>query len=355
VATISKYEGKRGVRWQVKIRRQGRTQSASFPTRKLAEDWGRKVENDIALSAYLPEQRKPISHTTAELIDLYMERILPQKAPGTQRKNRFILNWWKNNIGDTPVQNVTTALLEDYKHILSRQKGFTNGTTNLYLNTLSPAFTWAASPRLGWIARSPFTALRRLPTKGRLPLVTNEEIERLLYWCERSKNPLLHIYVRVILATGARREEILRAQWKQVSFTRKTITIMNTKNKEDRVIPIEPGTLEILREYYEERTNDENFATFDSSQKIFPQKTFWGAWRKARQRAGLEWLRLHDCRHVTASRLAEAGADIALIGEILGHKHISSTMIYRHLTERHTAGILEKMAGTMFPKTERGT
>jgi integrase len=350
VATISKYEGKRGIRWQVKIRRQGRQQSASFPTKRQAEDWSRKVENQIVIDTYLPEQNKPLAHSTAELIDLYCERILPEKAPGTQRKQRKILEWWKSNLGDTHVQNVTTALLEDYKRILSRQKHFTNGTVNVYLNSLSPVFVWAASPRLNWISRNPFNGVRRLPEKGRLPLVTDEEINRLLEWCDKSKSPLLGLYVRLILATGMRREECLRLQWKQINFARRAVTVLNTKNKEDRVIPLSSSVLEYLKQEHDFLNNDDNWHVFDSSQRVFPQVTFWGAWRKARQRAGLEWLRLHDCRHITATRLAEAGGDIATIAEILGHKNIKSTMRYRHQTERHTAGILEKMATEMFQK-----
>jgi len=242
----TKYEGKKGISWNVRVRRHGKDYAATFPTKKMATEWATRMEHDLIRDAHFLMPDKPIMHTTGELIDLYLERILPHQSPGTHRKQRQRLLWWKSVLGDTHVQNVTTALLEDYKHVLSRQKGYTNGTVNLYLNSLSPCFSWAVSPRLGWITRSPFTDLRRLPTKGRLPLVTNEEIDWLLYWSERSKNPRHHVYVRLILATGARREEVLRATWKQVSFPRKTLTIINTKNKEDRVIPIEPGTLEIL-------------------------------------------------------------------------------------------------------------
>jgi hypothetical protein len=64
------------------------------------------------------------------------------------------------------VLSVTTAMIEEYKHMLSKR--LANGTVNLYLRTLSPVFTFAASPRLGWIPRSPFQDVRLLPVKGRM-------------------------------------------------------------------------------------------------------------------------------------------------------------------------------------------
>ena len=50
--------------------------------------------------------------------------------------------------------SVTTAMIEEYKHMLSKR--LANGTVNLYRRTLSLVFPFAASARLGWIPRSPF-------------------------------------------------------------------------------------------------------------------------------------------------------------------------------------------------------
>jgi hypothetical protein len=84
MATIRKYEGKSGVSWQVRIRKRGKLLNGSFPTKRLAEDWARKIENDIVEQAHFPERVKPQYHTVGELIDLYIDRMLPQKAEGTQ-------------------------------------------------------------------------------------------------------------------------------------------------------------------------------------------------------------------------------------------------------------------------------
>ena len=184
MATITKYEGKGKISWQVKVRKGGKYHSASFPTKKLAEEWSRDLEHQITQEQYFPERaQKSASHTVGELIDLYLERIVPLKAPATQQVQRRVFTWWKENLGDTPLTNVTTPLLEDYKHLLMTQKHYAPGTVNRFLNILSPCFTYAASPRLGWIASNPFQHIKRLKEEPRRPMVTDEELNTLLWYC----------------------------------------------------------------------------------------------------------------------------------------------------------------------------
>src|SRR5712691_5524537 len=118
MATFSKYEGKGKTTWTAKVRKGGKYQRATFPSKKQAEDWSRQLEADIVNERYFPERAlRSASHTVGDLIDLYTERIVPQKSPETQRKQYRILGWWKDLLGDTPLTNLTVARLEDYKYM----------------------------------------------------------------------------------------------------------------------------------------------------------------------------------------------------------------------------------------------
>ena len=58
--TITKYSGKRGTTWQVRIRRHGKERSASFPTRKMTEEGSRKTNtNLIEIPTYLNANPPP--------------------------------------------------------------------------------------------------------------------------------------------------------------------------------------------------------------------------------------------------------------------------------------------------------
>src|SRR5215467_8778492 len=137
VATFTKYEAKRGTSWMVRIRKNGKSFTETFPTKKMGQEWATKMENAIIEQAHFPERTTPAYHSIGELIDTYTERMLPQLAPKTQKTHRTILRWWKKQLADTAVTTVNPRLIEDYKHLLLRKHKA--ATTNLYLNVLSSA------------------------------------------------------------------------------------------------------------------------------------------------------------------------------------------------------------------------
>ncbi|WP_341865268.1 tyrosine-type recombinase/integrase [Gluconacetobacter entanii] len=76
-------------------------------------------------------------------------------------------------------------------------------------------------------------------------------------------------------------------------------------------------------------------------------------WRRLRARAGLDTLRIHDLRHSFASDALHLGADLTMIGRLLGHTQVQTTARYAHLkTEpiRETANkISEAISGALGP------
>jgi len=72
------------------------------------------------------------------------------------------------------------------------------------------------------------------------------------------------------------------------------------------------------------------------------------AWQLIRAKADLKDFRFHDLRHTAASYLAMSGAGLREIGDILGHKSISMTKRYSHLTEDHKHRTVSKMVHAVF-------
>ena len=73
------------------------------------------------------------------------------------------------------------------------------------------------------------------------------------------------------------------------------------------------------------------------------------AFRAARDRAGItKDCSIHALRHAFATHLLESGADVHTIQRLMGHGHISSTLRYFHLADKHLAATpspLELLAG----------
>lgn len=68
----------------------------------------------------------------------------------------------------------------------------------------------------------------------------------------------------------------------------------------------------------------------------------------ALRKAQIEDFRWHDLRHSAASYLAMNGASLAEIAEILGHKTLAMVKRYAHLSEQHTASVVERMNERIF-------
>ena len=62
-----------------------------------------------------------------------------------------------------------------------------------------------------------------------------------------------------------------------------------------------------------------------------PKITLQRAWQRARVRAKLPHIRLHDLRHSAASEMVNAGVDLYTVGAVLGHRDARSTKRYAHL------------------------
>jgi integrase len=60
---------------------------------------------------------------------------------------------------------------------------------------------------------------------------------------------------------------------------------------------------------------------------------FQHPWRRIRERAGLAGVRIHDLRHTYASNAVSSGMPIQMVGRLLGHTQIQTTMRYAHLAD----------------------
>jgi len=166
--------------------------------------WHQQTEADIRRVKYFQtaEARK---HTFGELIDRYVETVLPRK-PKSAKKQAAQLQWWKEQIGDRLLGDITTVLIVEI-----RDK-FVNGTTrrgskrspatvNRYLAVLSHAFSVAVN-EWQWLTDSPVKRLKQKESNGRIRFLSDDERDRLLQSCRESKNKYLYLVVLIALSTG---------------------------------------------------------------------------------------------------------------------------------------------------------
>ncbi len=136
------------------------------------------------------------------------------------------------------------------------------------------------------------------------------------------------------LLTGMRLSEILTLLWADVNLETNLITIRAeiSKSKKSRKIPISQTLRKLLVEQRMKNYQSGHvFVThlgvpYSPNNPSALKRTF----TTARRNAEIKDFRFHDLRHTAATRMAENGASIIAVKEILGHASITTTMKYFH-------------------------
>jgi len=314
-----------------------------------AKCWAAQTETAIREGRFFAaaEARR---HTAGDLIDRYVRDVLPNGSSDLRNRRRQ-LEWWRREIGHYALADVTPALLAERRDTLLNEVG-ANGkrrapaTVVRYLAALSHVLSVAVK-EWGWLDDNPMGKVRKpAEPRGRVRFLSDEERGRLLEACKAADDPTLYPIVVLALATGMRQGEIMGLTWADVDFERGRVVLHNTKNGERRAPPLSPHVREVLAEWAKVRRLDTPlvFPRPTKGAPTFPHR----AWARAVAAAELEDFRFHDLRHSCASYLAMNGASLMEIAEVLGHKTLAMVRRYAHLSDGHTAGVVERMNARIF-------
>lgn len=343
----------RGGRFHVQVRMSGfPSRTASFPTRRQAERWAKTVEADMIEGRHFRnvEARR---RTVAEAIDRYLREELPKKRGSTARAN---LPWWKANIGQLKLADVTPAILVEHRGKLAREsyaratpgsahssvKGEARRfkrsprTVNRYIAALSHVFT-IARREWHWVSHNPFDGVGKFPEgPGRSRYLSAEERGRLL--AETAKDPTLHLLTVLALSTAARAGELLNLKWPDVDLREQRLLFRVTKNAEPRVVWVHGEAFKLLKEHAQVRRLDGRLFANATGGRYDYLKPF----KAACAAAAVADFRFHDLRHSAATYLAREGASEQQLRAIGGWRS-SIVRRYVHLAAEDAREVLAKM------------
>ncbi|MFT3947943.1 MAG: tyrosine-type recombinase/integrase [Agriterribacter sp.] len=138
-------------------------------------------------------------------------------------------------------------------------------------------------------------------------------------------------------SSGLRVSEVVGMKVWQIDSRRMQLTIQQAKGKKDRIVPLSPVLLVMLREYYTMYRPRKNGYLFEGDNKDEPYsaRSFQKVLQQAKERAGiLKPGSTHALRHSFATHLLDKGTDISMIMKLLGHNDLKTTLRYLHVTNR---------------------
>jgi integrase/recombinase XerD len=196
----------------------------------------------------------------------------------------------------------------------------------------------------------------RTPDHDVLPAVlTRPQVADLLAHVRlrRYRTPLKLIY-----ACGLRLSECLSLTIHDIRGPENKLFIRNGKGHQDRVVPLPSAIYQDLRRYWSfhrhpllifpnvgrgNRSLDALAARMHQATGPMPPSSLQRLLILARKQLNFPDASVHSLRHSFATHMLEAGAHLHTIQKLLGHKQITSTMVYLHLTHQTTRDALTLM------------
>jgi integrase/recombinase XerD len=164
-------------------------------------------------------------------------------------------------------------------------------------------------------------------------VLSKEEIKAIL---EAPKNLKHKAMLSMIYSCGLRRSELLNLIPNDIDSKRNVVIIRQSKGKKDRITPLSPKILELLRDYYKEYSP--KIYLFEGQEKNTPYsaRSLEEVLKKSITLAKINKpVTLHWLRHSYATHLLESGTDLRYIQELLGHNSSKTTEIYTHVSTKN--------------------
>lgn len=301
------------------------------------------------------------SCTVQELYDDWIESYRKTVADSTFLKTTQV---FKNHIlpafGKYRIHQISARIIE--KQVEGWSKNFVRFKT--FFNYFNRMMTWAFKRQL--IAQNPclLVTLPRVVKKKKdeeLQFYSKKELLTLLKVLKEKAPLKWYCFFHILAYTGLRKGELLALQWKDISFTRRELTIDKSlalapdniyyvkepKNQtSERTIILDDGTVALLKKWKIEQAKfllKSGHNALGTDQLVFSKyisNTFlnFAAPRnylyKFCQSNGFKFINIHGFRHTHASLLFESGASIKEVQDRLGHSDQRTTLnIYIHVTE----------------------
>lgn len=243
--------------------------------------------------------------------------------------------------GARELADVKRHEVEDWLHGL-KASGLAPATCNRILAVFKTICSLAEMRGILPFGQSPCAGVSPLKIHTqRERYLTKDEAQRLMQKLERSDCPEAFA-IRLLLLTGARKSEILKARWEYVRLDLRLLIVPLSKSGKARHIPLSQEAIQVIRAIPLQPGNP---WLFPGHARGKPLSDLYVFWNKLRCGLGLEDVRIHDLRHTFASLLVNAGHSLYEVQKLLGHSDPRTTMRYAHLGQASLLAAAETVSG----------
>jgi len=309
---------KRGKSWNAQVRVSGwRSFTKSFVRKSDAISWIEEIENELRNSCKPKVNVGEI--TLRDLLQKYGSEV-SSKLKGAEIELCKLTFYSRHPIADNKLVNLTSKHFEYLRD--ERLQKVKSGTVHADLMLFKRVFKTAIHKWGYGLLSNPVEHIQLpSPHKSRKRRLVLDEKERLLSAASSQRNIFITPIIEFAIETGMRRSEMLKLRWCDVDLENGFASLYDTKNGEDRRVPLTRRCIEVLQ------------TVPQMDERVFPISAtcLRLAWNRARKKADITDLRFHDLRHDAVSRFFEMGMSVPEVALISGHKDVRQLFRYTHL------------------------
>ena len=163
-------------------------------------------------------------------------------------------------------------------------------------------------------------------------VLSKEEVKLILNAHYNIKHKMM---LALIYSCGLRCGELLTLKPVHIDSKRNIVLLKNAKGKKDRITPLSPKILEMLREYYTVYKPSTYLFEGQTKGQPYDSRSLQLILKQALVKVSINKpVTLHWLRHSYATHLLESGTDLRYIQELLGHNSSKTTEIYTHVSTK---------------------
>ena len=323
--------------YQAQYRKGGRTRRVSIgrhgkitvdEARKLAKEvMGQVAKGENPAEEIAQHRRAP---TVAALCERFFDSHVKERCkPSTQGEYRRAIDLFiAPALGSFKVVDVERKDIAELHHKFRDKPYQANRTLGVLSKMFNLAEIWGLRPD----GSNPCRHVPKYREVKRERYLNQDELQRLgqvLSGAEQdeSESPFVVAAFRLLILTGCRLGEIQTLQWSFI--TDAGMELPDTKTGARR-IPLPQAARAVLSALPRLPANPYVIAGAVTGHYVTDLQK---PWRRIRARAGLPNVRIHDLRHTYASNAVSSGMPIQMVGRLLGHSQIQTTMRYAHLAD----------------------
>ncbi len=317
--------------WRAEIFKKGIRESATFPTKREAQEWAGKRESEIASM----RAGQVIRWTLAEVLDKYIQDVSPTKSSGDKEILRLRV-MQRDEIAEMVMQDIGPADLAAWRD--RRLKCVKPASVLREIGSLRAVWKQAKKGEWGYVDHDPWPDVTKPSASPPRETVFEDGQAELIVQAlgytggtPQTKRQEAAVALLLSLETAMRAGEIIGMRWPDVMLEKRLVRLPKTKNGDARDVPLSKKAVALIE--HMKGLDPERVFTLSSA-------LLDNYYRQGRDLAGIVGPTFHDARATALTRLSKK-LDILELAKMVGHRDPRSLMIYYRQSATEIAAKLD--------------